>query len=68
MAGGAGDRGLGGLPDDGVVEAIELEGDAWVLGAQWELQETWRVDVRFLRLFEAFVSATARPQARSAAA
>jgi putative glutamine amidotransferase len=43
--------------EDGVVEAIELEGDAWVLGAQWELQESWKDDERFLRVFEAFVAA-----------
>jgi putative glutamine amidotransferase len=54
--------------DDGVIEAVELEGDAWVLGAQWELQESWKDDPRFLRVFEDFVSATARPGARSAAA
>jgi putative glutamine amidotransferase len=54
--------------EDGVVEAIEVDGDAWVLGVQWELQESWKDDARFLRVFEAFVSATARPGARSAAA
>jgi putative glutamine amidotransferase len=54
--------------DDGIVEAIEVEGDAWVLGAQWELQESWKDEPRFLRVFEAFVSATRRPGARSAAA
>jgi putative glutamine amidotransferase len=54
--------------EDGVVEAIEVEGDAWVLGVQWELQESWKDDPRWLRVFEAFVSATARPGARSAAA
>jgi putative glutamine amidotransferase len=54
--------------DDGVIEAVELEGDAWVLGAQWELQESWKDDERFLRVFEDFVSATRRPGARSAAA
>jgi putative glutamine amidotransferase len=42
--------------DDGLVEAIEVEGDAWVLGAQWELQESWKSDERFLRVFEAFVA------------
>jgi putative glutamine amidotransferase len=40
--------------DDGVVEAIEFEGDAWVLGAQWELQESWKDDERFLGIFSAF--------------
>jgi putative glutamine amidotransferase len=53
--------------DDGVVEALELEGDAWVLGVQWELQESWKDDPRMLRVFEEFVSATARRRARPAA-
>jgi putative glutamine amidotransferase len=43
--------------EDGVVEAIELEGDAWVLGAQWELQESWKTDERFLAVFADFVDA-----------
>lgn len=42
---------------DGVVEAVELDGDPYVLGVQWELQEEWRVDRRFLRPFEDFVAA-----------
>ena len=54
--------------DDGVVEALELEGDAWVLGVQWEQQEAWKDDARFLGLFADFVSATARRGARPAAA
>jgi putative glutamine amidotransferase len=54
--------------DDGVVEALELEGDAWVLGVQWELQESWKDDPRMLRVFEHFVGATARRRARPAAA
>ena len=41
---------------DGVVEAVELEG-APVLAVQWELQEEWRVDPRFLRVFEWFAAA-----------
>jgi putative glutamine amidotransferase len=41
---------------DGVVEAIELDGRA-VLGVQWELQEEWRIDARFARVFEWFVAA-----------
>jgi putative glutamine amidotransferase len=44
---------------DGVVEAVELEGDAWVLAVQWELQEEWRVDPRFLEPFVSFVNAAA---------
>ncbi|MEX2645690.1 MAG: gamma-glutamyl-gamma-aminobutyrate hydrolase family protein [Gaiellaceae bacterium] len=42
---------------DGVVEAVELDGSAPVVAVQWELQEEWRVDPRFLRLFEGFVAA-----------
>ena len=59
---------LGFGSDDGVVEALELEGDAWVLGVQWELQEAWKGDAAMLRVFEEFVSATARPRAPRAAA
>jgi putative glutamine amidotransferase len=44
---------------DGVVEAVELHGGAYVLAVQWELQEEWRVDRRFLRPFERFVDAAA---------
>ena len=57
-----------GRADDGVVEAIELAGDAWVLGVQWELQESWKEDERQLGIFHAFVSATGRRAARAAAA
>jgi putative glutamine amidotransferase len=47
---------------DGVVEAVELDGDAYVLAVQWELQEEWRVDRRFLKPFARFVqAAAARP-------
>jgi putative glutamine amidotransferase len=41
---------------DGVVEAIELTGRP-VLGVQWELQEEWRIDPRFQRVFDWFVGA-----------
>lgn len=54
--------------DDGLIEALELQGDTWVLAVQWELQESWKDDERFLGVFDAFVSATARRAARSAAA
>jgi putative glutamine amidotransferase len=43
--------------EDGTVEAIEMDGDAWVLGAQWELQESWKDDERFLAVFAAFKEA-----------
>lgn len=45
---------------DGVVEAVELDGDAYTLAVQWELQEEWRVDRRFLEPFRQFVEAAAR--------
>jgi gamma-glutamyl-gamma-aminobutyrate hydrolase PuuD len=44
---------------DGVVEAVELDGDRYVLAVQWELQEEWRVDRRFLEPFAQFVEAAA---------
>jgi putative glutamine amidotransferase len=47
---------------DGVVEALELE-DAPVLAVQWELQEEWRIDPRFLAVFEWFVDAARRRRA-----
>jgi putative glutamine amidotransferase len=42
---------------DGVVEAVELEGHDYVLAVQWELQEEWRVDRRFLAPFAQLVRA-----------
>jgi putative glutamine amidotransferase len=50
--------------EDGVLEALELEGDAWVLGVQWELQESWKSDERFLEVFAAFAAAAASAPAR----
>jgi gamma-glutamyl-gamma-aminobutyrate hydrolase PuuD len=47
---------------DGVVEAVELDGDQYVLAVQWELQEEWRVDRRFLEPFSQFVSAASEPR------
>ena len=44
---------------DGVVEAVELRDDTYVLAVQWELQEEWRVDRRFLEPFAQFVAAAA---------
>ncbi len=42
--------------DDGLPEAVELPGRP-VLAVQWELQEEWRVDPRFARVFDWFVDA-----------
>jgi putative glutamine amidotransferase len=48
--------------DDGVVEAVELDGERYVLAVQWELQEEWRVDRRFLEPFARFVEAASQPR------
>ncbi len=45
---------------DGVVEAVELGSDPYLLAVQWELQEEWRIDPRFLAPFEQLVTAAAR--------
>jgi putative glutamine amidotransferase len=41
--------------DDGTVEGIELEGDAWVVGAQWHPEDTAATDPAQQRLFDTFV-------------
>ena len=46
-----------GVAPDGVIEVIEREADGYVLGTQFELQEEWRVDGRFLDIFRQFVQA-----------
>lgn len=49
-----------GLAEDGVVEAVEIaDPSRYALGVQFELQEEWRVDARFLALFRQFVDAAA---------
>jgi putative glutamine amidotransferase len=47
---------------DGVVEAVEMDGDRYLLAVQWELQEEWRVDRRFLEPFAQFVTAASAPR------
>jgi gamma-glutamyl-gamma-aminobutyrate hydrolase PuuD len=50
-----------GLAPDGLIEVIEHASDgAYLLAAQFELQEEWRIDPRFLELFRQFVT-EARP-------
>jgi hypothetical protein len=39
-----------------------------VLAVQWELQEEWRVDSRFMAVFEWFVAAARRRRRERAAA
>ena len=43
--------------EDGVTEAIELEGDRFVVGVQWHPERMWRRSPRQRRLFAAFVEA-----------
>jgi putative glutamine amidotransferase len=50
--------------EDGIVEALELEGDAWVLGVQWELQESWKEDARMAGVFADFAAAARAASAR----
>ena len=47
---------------DGAPEALELA-DREVLAVQWELQEEWRLDERFLGVFDWFVAAATRVRA-----
>lgn len=50
-----------GRAEDGVVEVIEgADPERYLLGAQFELQEEWRVDPRFLEIFRQFVDAARR--------
>jgi len=46
--------------EDGVAEALELAGHP-VLGVQWELQEEYRIDRRFLAVFAWLVQAAGAP-------
>jgi putative glutamine amidotransferase len=40
---------------DGVIEGIELDGDAWIVGAQWHPEDTAADDPAQQRLFDVFV-------------
>ncbi|HEX6313130.1 MAG TPA: gamma-glutamyl-gamma-aminobutyrate hydrolase family protein [Acidimicrobiia bacterium] len=42
--------------DDGTIEGIELDGDAWAVGAQWHPEDTAAEDPIQQRLFDAFVA------------
>lgn len=45
---------------DGVVEAIEPDGDQWIVGVQWHPEDTSDSDPAQQRLFDAFVTEVAR--------
>jgi putative glutamine amidotransferase len=44
-----------GRADDDVVEGVELDGDAWIVAAQWHPEDTAPTDPHQQRLFETFV-------------
>jgi len=44
-----------GTAADGVIEAVEPDGDAWVVGVQWHPEATAATDPDQQRLFDAFV-------------
>ncbi|MEA2382548.1 MAG: putative glutamine amidotransferase [Solirubrobacteraceae bacterium] len=48
--------------DDGIVEAIELPSYRFVVGVQWELQESWKDAAACFAVFEAFVAAASGRQ------
>jgi putative glutamine amidotransferase len=45
---------------DRVIEGIELDGDAWIVGAQWHPEDTAGADPVQQRLFDAFVRQAAQ--------
>lgn len=45
--------------DDGIVEALEHEGDAWIVAVQWHPEDTAATDPVQQRLFDAFVAEAA---------
>ncbi len=49
---------------DGVIEAIELPGQDFVLGVQWHPERMWRHTPRQAKLFQAFVSAAVARKSR----
>jgi putative glutamine amidotransferase len=54
-----------GRAPDGVIEAVEGEGDAFVLGVQCHPEQLWHaVDTRWQRVFQAFVAAAAEQKAQ----
>lgn len=60
---GDGLRATGWAPD-GLVEAVELEGDRFVLGVQWHPEDLVAHDAAARRLFEALIDAARRRAAR----
>ena len=53
-------------PEDGLIEGIEAEGDAWVMGLQFHPEKLRREEETFNRLFETFMDEAHRYQAHTA--
>jgi putative glutamine amidotransferase len=51
-----------GRADDDVVEGVELDGDAWIVAAQWHPEDTSLTDPHQRSLFETFVQHAATHQ------
>jgi gamma-glutamyl-gamma-aminobutyrate hydrolase PuuD len=47
---------------DGVIEAVEISGQPFVIGVQWHPERLWVEDESAQRLFSAFVQAAAAKQ------
>jgi gamma-glutamyl-gamma-aminobutyrate hydrolase PuuD len=47
-----------GTSEDGLVEAVELPGHAWLLGVQWHPEMMYAAHDEHLRLFQALVAAS----------
>ncbi|NLC07034.1 MAG: gamma-glutamyl-gamma-aminobutyrate hydrolase family protein [Syntrophomonadaceae bacterium] len=45
---------------DGVIEAIEAEGEHFIIGVQWHPEDLWQRDARFLGLFRRLIEAAAK--------
>jgi putative glutamine amidotransferase len=45
---------------DGVIEGIEVDGDGWIVGAQWHPEDTAAADPAHQRLFDTFVRQAAQ--------
>jgi putative glutamine amidotransferase len=49
-----------GRADDGTIEAVEVEGDQWIVGVQWHPEDTAADDPHQQRLFDELVRRSGR--------
>lgn len=57
---------VSGLADDGVIEAVEMPGDAFVVAVQWHPEDRVLVSAGDRKLFQAFADAMNGPVGRAA--